>query len=226
MWERLEFCFQLFFFGPILRSSELSGAAGSGMRDPRAPAWSCSLVSRGTNLDPKSRSGVGFGVPEPPSFPGKWEKRPGSSIRIGIKSQHSPPGSSCAEIWEFGNCCHSRPVFTFLVSSLALPKLPRQPHPRPGASQRSGSRSCRGSSWSLEKPSLDVGKPPGNGSQKVGKEGREGGRWKHKILWDLEELPLGSRDFWAPFLPVERDWNGMSSQPKAFHDSMTNSRYP
>lgn len=145
------------------------------MRDPRAPAWSSSLVSRGTNPDPKSRSGVGFGVPEPPSFPGKWEKLPGSSIRIGIKSLHSPPGSSCTEIWEFGNCCHSRALFTFLVSSLALPKLPRQPHPRPDASQRSGSRSCRGSSWSLEKPSLDVGKPPGNGSQKVGKEGREGG---------------------------------------------------
>lgn len=77
----------------------------------------------------------------------------------------------------------------------------------------------------MEKLSLDVGKPPGNGSQKVRKEGWEGVRWKHRILWDLEELALGSRDLWVPFLPMERDWNGMSSQPKAFHDSMTNSHY-
>lgn len=96
LWERLEFCFQLFFFffffGQILWSSELSRAAGSGVRDPRAPAWSCSGVSRGTNPHPKSSSGVGFGVPEHPTFPGMWEKW-----------DKILPSSSCAEIWEFGN---------------------------------------------------------------------------------------------------------------------------
>lgn len=39
----------------------------------------------------------------------------------------------------------------------------------------------------------------------------------------LEELGFGSRDFWEPFPPLERGWDGMSSP---FHDSTRNSCYP
>lgn len=127
---------------------QISGAlssAGSGTRDPRALAWSCSGNPEGKI--PKSRSGVRFGLPEHQFFPGKWEE-PLEWDKI--PSFHPPPPAPFAlksgklGIWGFvvipGLCLHSWfPAWLF-------------PNSR-------GSRS-QGNSWSLEKTE-NSGKTPG-----------------------------------------------------------------